>query len=332
VWVSDEGRESVSGLRFPSGKNTIEIAYGAVDFSVLNPVRYRYRLLPLEKVWHQPGPLRSVHYAGIGPGSYRFEAQTVASSGKAGRTTATVLFRVDAPFWKTAWFVAVLILSATAAGYLAHRLRLRQLLTVERVRARVAADLHDDLGAGLAEIAILSEAARRDTEAQELETVARRARELRGAMRDIAWSVNPAYDNLNELIRHCRETAFVLAGDTELSFDAPPSEEAAKVPIGPDQRRNLLLFFKEAITNVARHAQASRVEITLRLMDGSLRLEIRDDGCGFDPCAEHGGNGLRTMRQRAQALGAKVQILSDSAPGTIVRLEAPLGAGRRSRV
>jgi len=323
VLISDEGERHVGGLAFGAGKDSVEIGYGAVDFSVGNRVRYRYRLLPMETDWQQPSTWRSTHYAGIGPGSYRFEVQTVGPADLTGGETASVNFRIDWPFWKTLWFRLFAVAFAIGLGMAAHFYRVRHLLAVERVRTRLAADLHDDLGSGLAEIAILTEVARTEERPRNLEAVAQRARELRSTMSDIVWSVDPKCDNLEDLVRRFRQTAVAMLGDDRLEF-LVSGGDAACVELTPDCRRNLLLMFKEIVTNIARHANAERVTVQVRHMSGRLHLEVRDDGRGFRPEEACSGNGLRTMSQRAEALGARLEIHSAPGNGSTVRVASPL--------
>jgi signal transduction histidine kinase len=199
-------------------------------------------------------------------------------------------------------------------------------LALERVRAHLAADLHDDLGAGLTEIAILTEVAREDGNRKGLEVVAQRARELRASMDDIVWSVDPECDNLEELIRRWRHTAFALLGNEAMEFTAPEASEMARIELTPDRRRQLLLFFKEVVTNVARHAVAERVWIEVRLTPGWLHLEVRDDGCGFAPGRVTDGNGLKNMATRAESLAGVLKLDSSPGGGTTVRLNLPLRA------
>jgi signal transduction histidine kinase len=324
VLVSDEGEAQARIPPFPAGRGSIEIGFGSVDFSVGNRLRYRYRLLPVESEWRKPASQRSVHYAGLGPNSYRFEVQAVGSAGEVSAAAAAVDFRVEGPFWTSWWF---LLLAGASAGALLHAwrlIRLRHLLAVEKVRSRLAADLHDDLGSGLAEIAILTEVARQRDPSLDLDSVAQRARELRGGMSDLVWSVDPSVDNLEGLVNRWRQTAFTLLGDDRLEFLTPPAQETRKVSLPPDQRRQLLLFFKEVAANVARHAGARRVRVTVRHTPPWLELEIRDDGCGFDPDRVYPGYGLKSLRQRAEAVRGQLRIESRPGAGTTVCLKVPL--------
>jgi ligand-binding sensor domain-containing protein/signal transduction histidine kinase len=326
VLISDEGESHVGPLSFPSGKDSIEIAFGTVDFSIGDRARYRYRLAPVDREWRQPTAARSAQYAGIGPGSYRFEVQTVSATGLPGAGTASVEFRIRPPFWATWWFLMLAGGFATALVFAARLNRMRHLLALERVRARLAADLHDDLGAGLVEIAVLTEVARQRESTEQLAVVAERARELRRTMRDIVWSVDPECDNLEGLIRRWRETAFALLANEVVDFAAPPVEETARIELSPERRRHLLLIFKEVIANAACHAQGCRVHIEVALMAEGVSLEVRDDGPGFVVERAESGNGLRNIAGRAAAMGARVEIDSRPGAGTVVRLSAPFTA------
>jgi signal transduction histidine kinase len=324
VLASDEGEPHFAGGAFPAGRNSIEIGYSSVDFSPGNELRYRYRLLPLEKRWGQPTRSRSVRYAAIGPNSYRFEVQSVGPSGAIGAGVASLEFRILGPVWTRWWFLLLAACGVAGLAYAAHLYRLRHLLAVERVRAGLAADLHDDLGSGLVEITILTEVARRRARLPELAMVADRARELRGTLSDIVWSVDPASDNPAGLVRRWRETAFNLVGNESLTFSAAGIDENDQVTLAPDRRRHLLLLFKEVMTNIARHARARHVRVDVRCNAVELSLEVRDDGCGFQPGRPNSGNGLKSIAQRAERLRATLAIESRPGGGTIVRLKAPL--------
>ena len=326
ILTSDEGEVRVSHLSFPAGRNSIEIAYGSVDGAMGNIVSYRYRLRAVEREWRSPPSTRSAQYAGIGSGSYRFEVQAVESSGLPGSLAAMVEFDIQAPFWKAGWFLILMGAFLAALVFAAHLYRVHHLLALEHVRAHLAADLHDDLGSGLAEIAILTEVARQRGNVEELEVVAQRARELRSTMGDIVWSVDPEFDNLDGLIRRWRQTAFSLLGNDSLEFEAPASEQTARIGLKTERRRHLLLLFKEVVTNVARHAQGGSVRIKVWLSPAGLNLEVRDDGCGFVPESTHSGNGLKNIVKRADAMGASIRIDSQPGAGTEVNLTVPFEA------
>jgi ligand-binding sensor domain-containing protein/signal transduction histidine kinase len=302
--LSDDGESAVEGLKLPPGKDDVEIAFGAVDFTVSHGPRYQYRLLGVDQEWRKPTTARSVRYARLSSGHYSFQVRGINGAGQTSDGLASVAFEIPAPLWQRWWFVMSTALGIAALAWSAHLYRLRHIQKVQQIRARLAADLHDDLGAGLAQIAILAEVAKRQDKAEEagnLETIAARARELRSTMGDIVWSVDPARDNLTDLIRRWRQTAFgLLASGEDLAFFAPPESDTDGITLLPDRRRHLLLLFKEAIANLARHARADRVSISVTLNGGKLRLRVEDDGNGFSVDAPRDGKGLTTMAHRAR--------------------------------
>ena len=236
----------------------------------------------------------------------------------------------------TTWFLVVAAASLAAAGFAAARARANRLLALERVRARIAADLHDDIGSSLSRIAILSEVARRKIPPGEADAllgeIAETARSLVDSMSDAVWSIDPAQDDLAHVITRMRKFATdVLDGaGIAWSFDAPGE---LRVPVGSETRREMFLVFKEAVTNVVRHSGAKTVRLRLELLAGSLTLEVVDDGKGFDvePVRDldsslHRGRGLLNMKVRAKRLGGSLDVAAEHGRGARLVLVLPLAS------
>ena len=196
------------------------------------------------------------------------------------------------------------------------------------MRRRLATDLHDELGAGLAEIAILSEVAKRKPdEVAVLDSVAQRARGMRVALSDIAWTIDPRRDRLSDLVHRARDLAMRILESQEcrVEFSAPSEEQLQEVELAPDVRRHLLLFFKEALTNVARHSGASEVHLEVAMDRVLLIFRIEDNGRGFREDAATEGQGLSNLRYRAREIGGRVDI--QSSPGQGCRIELIVSRG-----
>ncbi len=203
------------------------------------------------------------------------------------------------------------------------------------MRTRIATDLHDDIGANLTRISILSDVAARqrgddpDSD-QPLASISRIARESVASMGDIVWAIDPRRDSLLDLVRRMRRHAEeMFAGDTALAIEAPDTERDLK--LGAAVRRDVLLIFKEAVNNAARHARPLRVAIAFRVDGSRLFLSIADDGVGFDTSRSSEGQGLMSMRRRASALGGALAVESSPPRGTKVTLTVPLGPTHASR-
>jgi signal transduction histidine kinase len=219
-------------------------------------------------------------------------------------------------------------LSVALTAYGLYRHRLRQIVEIERIRTRIATDLHDDIGASLSQIAILSEVVCRqvgdDPElTSRLARMAEVSRELVDSMNDIVWSINPRRDRLDDLLHRMRRFAAdsLAAGDVALSFRG---DTAGHVSVGPELRRQVYLVFKESVTNAIRHSGATRVDVDVRVLPDRLVVRVSDDGSGLDPAATADGHGLLSMKSRAGALGGSLEISSVAGSGTMVRLQVPL--------
>jgi signal transduction histidine kinase/ligand-binding sensor domain-containing protein len=327
--VSEDGEVSLERVTLPAGSTAIEIDVFALGSRIGDTYRYQYQLVGADAEW---GPLtqqRTVHYARLAPGRYRFQARAVNAAGLVSDAPASLGLEILPPFWMRWWFVALGAGAVSAATYGAYRYRLRQMLRVERVRARIATDLHDDIGASLSQIAILSEVARQRSDdfastSHRLSQIADTSRGLVDAMSDIVWAIDPQRDSLADLTHRMRRFAAdtLESRDIRFTFDAPDGHQ--HVRLGADLRREVFLILKESVTNIVRHSACTAASIAFSVDAHMLRLRIEDDGRGFALDAPVEGNGLRSMRRRVTALGGQLAI--DSAPGrgTVVRLELRL--------
>src|SRR5262249_30387881 len=256
---------------------------------------------------------------------YRFLARAVTADGVTS-AAAGFPFRILPPLWQRWWFRTAAVLLISALAYAFYRYRVSRLLEVVAMRMRIATDLHDDIGANLTRIAVLSEVVRRkghaDTDEQ-LASIATVARESVTAMSDIVWTISPGRDGLDDLTSRMRDHAeeVFTANGTELTFTAPAIDRDLRLSV--DTRRDVYLIFKEALNNAARHSGCSHVHVSLRSDATGLILSVADDGAGFDIVSGEQGNGLASMRRRAERLGAKLDISSQAGKGTTVQLEVP---------
>ena len=218
---------------------------------------------------------------------------------------------------------AAIVLACLAGVWMHFRQRRQQKKALSELRRQIARDLHDEIGSSLGSIALMSEMALRDGDFSAMQDVHRLSREAAESMRGIIWLVRePGVPGLDRLVETMRHTAASLLGGMDWQLDAP----AGKTPPAPslDFHRHVFLFFKEAVHNIARHAHAKTVGITVSWARPSFLLTVQDDGAGFDPAAACGGSGLDNLRHRAQALKGSVEILSRPGEGCRVQLTAPL--------
>jgi signal transduction histidine kinase len=215
-------------------------------------------------------------------------------------------------------------------GRAAERLRLlRELsareLEVARTRLRIAGDLHDDIGASLSSMAVLSDLVRRndalpEADRSRLDRLSASARTLVDDLRDIVWAIDPSSDRLHDLAERLRDTAAALLPGVACTVEAP---DEADLALDMEVRRHLLLVAKEALHNVARHAGATAVRVRLAASSGAIGLTVADDGRGFDASAGRSGHGLSSLRERAALLGGTLTVDSQPGGGTRVHLYVP---------
>lgn len=334
--VSAHGELSIAGLELGPSENQIAVDFVSPSFAAGEALRYQYMLAGVDSDWSAPGDQRTVNYASLAPGSYRFLVRAISADGLASPNPAVVFFRILPPLWLRWWFLTLAAIPVGLAGYTLYRYRLGHFLELERVRTRIATDLHDDIGTSLSGMAFLSEVVKRQIGDSHAEAsamaaeVAATARSLAEALGDVVWSVDPRRDDLENLIVHVRRFASRVLETQGIAWrlEAPP--EPQKVKLAPEQRRHLLLIFKEAINNIARHAGCASVTLAVRIAAHRLEAAIEDDGRGFDPDARQrpdahtGGNGLGNMKLRAAQLGGHLDIDSALGRGTRLKFTIPL--------
>jgi signal transduction histidine kinase len=244
-------------------------------------------------------------------------------------------------FYERGWFYIFCAAIAGALGWVWHRQlhrklrgeleRLEQKHAMEKERRRIARNLHDDLGASLAEIGMYAEAARRKTAmpeaAEAMSFVSARIRSMSEALDAVVWSVNPANDSLNKLTSYLCEiyqdlfAVSAIRGRIDLQDEIPP------LPLNPEERANIFLTVREAMNNVLKHSGASEVWLRIKMDGPNFQLSLEDNGRGFDPTAsEHlSRNGLSNMRSRIAELGGVLDVQSTVGRGTILALSIHFG-------
>jgi signal transduction histidine kinase len=331
------------------GRERIEIRYTSLNLRAPDEARFRYRMEGHEVQWTEAGDSRVARYPKLPPGDYRFEVHASNEDGVWSLAGAALALRVEPPFWRTWWFqglAAGALLASLVGGVYwvsTQRLqrqvgRLRQQQALERERARIARDLHDQLGASLTQITLLGEMAEADKHLPgEIESYARQiaqtSRDTTRVLDEIVWAVNPSNDTLDGLVTYfCKNAQEYLAvAGLRVRLEVPAALPGLALP--PDVRHNFFLAAKEAVTNVVRHAQASEARIRLRLAPGRFTLEIVDNGRGLGEMnAEQAArrNGLRNMRKRMEDIGGQFALENAPSGGAVVRLTAPCPSGEVS--
>jgi signal transduction histidine kinase len=322
------GQPQIALRNLEPHQNQVQIDYFGLSPAPGEPLRYQYQLEGADSAWTAPTLERTINYAELAPGSYRFLVRAVDVDGHSS-SPASVSFTILPPVWKRWWFFTTLTLLALASAYSVHRYRVTRLLEMERLRTRIASDLHDDLGSSLSQISILSEVVRAHLGnpeariADPLTRIGTLSRESVDSMGDIVWAIDPLRDTPVHLLQRMRRVANELLGaaGVQLWFD---SSGDASPALNADVRRHAFLIFKEILNNVVRHADATTVTVAVTIASRQLHLTVTDDGRGFDVAAHREGQGLRSMQRRATVLGGSMGVTSAPGTGTRVTLTLPV--------
>jgi ligand-binding sensor domain-containing protein/signal transduction histidine kinase len=302
-------------------QNNLAFDFAGLSFRNESGVSYRYRLEGLDKDWNLPTDRRYVNYGNLPPGDYRFLVVAANDDGIWSSQPASVSFTIAAPFWRTTWFIGLCALLTIAVVYSIYRLRLHQLLRIERLRHRISTDLHDDIGSTLSSISILSDMALQEETAPEMITQIRdHSLSLLDKMDDIVWSINPRNDTLESLLLRIRRFSAQLfeARGIEYEIDIQPDIRHLKLQMA--DRQHVYLILKEAINNLIKHSGARKACILVHAVRRSLVVRISDDGRGFKPDTDQTGNGIINMKNRAANMKAALHIDTTPGYGTIVTL------------
>jgi ligand-binding sensor domain-containing protein/two-component sensor histidine kinase len=314
---------ATSNLHLEQPGQDIAISFSSPDFERGGLLTYAYRLN--DGKWQSLGPAKSVQLVNLSPGSYHFEVKSITPEGISSNP-AVLDFGVKPRFYQTWWFVILLAAAFGLAVFGYFRWRLGQLRKMEAMRQSIATDLHDEVGASLTSIQILSQLASHpdpDRRREALEKLPEQVRHTSASLREIVWSINPkggALDLLiGEMTRHAGEV--FEKSDIEYTVQADAFPASAVLESAP--RQHLVRIFKEILNNIAKHSRASRAAVHYKKEKNALTLVVRDNGQGFDPATVHRGNGLNNMQQRAAAVGGQLQLRSNPTDGTEIELRIP---------
>jgi ligand-binding sensor domain-containing protein len=361
--INELGEDAIDNLELQSNRNQVQIDFTAPAFGLGETLRFQYKLEAADANWSAPTDLRTINYANLSPGNYRFLVQAINGEGILSVNPATVTFTILQPIWLRWWFVGLVAVLAGVILYSFYRYRMARLREVnaalaeaqraeealgqsrterlaelERVRARIATDLHDDIGSSLTQIAILSEVAHQQAGASASENgsepIARIisvSNELVDTMSDIVWAINPNRDHLSDLLHRMRRFASDVFTARHIAFQFRAPDPERDIELGANVRREVFLIFKESVNNVVKHSGCTRAEIEFQIEGDWLVLKVCDNGKGFDSkvtlddsarviTSARGGNGVPSMRKRAEEMGGQFQIVSGIGEGTTATL------------
>jgi signal transduction histidine kinase len=332
-------------IRLGPGRHHLEFRYAGLSFAAPERTRFRYILQGLDEAWVENRTERSATYNSVPAGNYRFRLMACNSDGVWSEAEAGLALVIPPHLWETPWFrfaaLAATLLAVAGSVFwalqLQHRRELRALeqqRALERERTRIARDIHDDLGASLTRITMLSQSALDKTQSilppnSEVNRIYSTARAMTNAMDEIVWAINPRHDSLESVAAYFAEFVEEFLSPAGLKFRLEIPLMLPQWPVSAEVRHNLFLAFKEALNNALKHSKATEVVVALEVREKGFTLSVEDNGCGFETAVlagngharAGGGNGLINMRRRLEELGGRCAIDSVPDRGTRIRFE-----------
>ena len=316
-------------LHLKYNNNSLAFNFAALDFVSANKLNYYYQLEDYEKNWINAGNRNYASYTNLPAGKYIFKVKASNGQDSSRDRITTLSIIIDPPFWRTWWFIALSLITISAILYALYRYRINQLIQLQKVRNRIATDLHDDIGSTLTNISILSELSRKNMQNPEetrnfLNRISEEVYFSNQALDDIVWSINTSNDTLEQTVARMRRYAAEMFDGANISYALQLDEEFEQYKLNMDQRRDCFLLFKEAINNIYKHAHAKNVSIKVWVDRNQLFMEIKDDGKGFDTSLDTNRNGIKNMQSRIKKWRGSIKIKSGEDKGTCTELRFPL--------
>ncbi|MCU0331872.1 MAG: histidine kinase [Ignavibacteriaceae bacterium] len=313
-------------------QNFISVEFSALDFSMPKRNKYSYILEGFQKSWISTGGSnRTATYTNLPSGEFTFMVKGSNSDGIWSDNAATIRIIINPPFYQTWWFVTLIVIIIVFFIYYLGTIRVKSQLEIEKLKLKIASDLHDNIGAGLTEISILSEVAER-TEGhsssivkKDLQKISETARHLVDSMSDIVWVVNPQRDSLHDLIVKLKDSYNEFFSSIGISFQVNNVEKSDDIKLPMDYKQNLLLMFKEAINNAIKYSGCKKLKLEAFFRNDVIEIILKDDGAGFNLNEVKFGNGIRNMENRAKKIKGKLSWKSEIGVGTTVVFSGKLG-------
>ncbi|MCG2615902.1 histidine kinase [Terrimonas sp. NA20] len=316
-------------LKLPYKQNSLSFTFAAPDVLSAGRLHYSYQLVGFDKDWIDAGTRNYAAYTHLPAGKYRFRVKASRDLSTEPSQITSLEIIIKPPFWQTVWFISLCGLCIAASLYGLYRNRISQLIRLQKVRNRIASDLHDDIGSALTHINILSELSKTGIDPKSetslfLNRISEEVTTSGQALDDIVWSINSNNDTMEQMVARMRRYVAEVFETNIDHFSLEFDDRFAHRKLNMEQRRDFFLLFKELINNTYKHARASKVDIRIWIEKNRLNMYISDNGCGFDKTIETSRNGLKNMQARTEKWSGSFTINTQPGKGTITNISMPL--------
>ncbi|MCP9769900.1 hypothetical protein EGI22_18505 [Lacihabitans sp. LS3-19] len=320
--------EYTKKITLQHNQSMVSFNYALLDLKNPSSNYYRYKLVGLYNDWVDNGNKNEAIFTNLSPGTYTFMVSGQNGNGVWSKPAQMQLV-IKPAWWQTWWFYTILSIGFLALLYSFFQNRVSKAVELEKLRNRIAQDLHDEIGSTLSSVSIYSSALSKSfnnlpkKQSEIIDKISDSTINMMATMNDIVWSINPANDSFENLINRMRAYASSVTEATHIKLNFENNLDNHKIQISMLQRKNLYLIFKEAVNNSLKHSDCTHLSIKLSITNKKLTLFVSDNGKGlvgennFEP--KMGGNGFTNMHSRAKESGGTISILSSPKEGTSVQ-------------
>ena len=330
--VEVDGHKTNLNLNY--NQNYLTFEFSSLDFTNPDKNQYLYKLENFNQSWiHTDSKHRIATYTNLPPGEYTFKVLGSNNDGLWNTKATTLTIVIHSPFWERWWFITLAAITIILIVFSVVYTRFQGILAVERLKSKLAADLHDNVGAGLTEISILSELvsaklpAITDDIKTNLTNISETARHLVDTMSDIVWVVNPKKDALPDLVVRLRDSYGDIYSFKGISFKTQNIDKLANIKLTMEYKQHLFLILKEALNNSLKHSNCSKIILDVTVKNNILTITLSDNGIGINDFSFSHGNGIKNMKYRAGLINGKLDWISSEMNGTSITFTCKIGEG-----
>lgn len=325
----------------PPNTESIQINYGGISYLNGKNLKFKYILAGIDNHWAFAGTRRQAFFTHLPHGTYKLKVVAITPDGTESEQAAVISFTILPYFWQTLWFQFLAV--AAVIGFITFYLRfyfkqkykrkvkkIEAEAALERERMRISKDMHDELGASLTKISLMSDLASRnlakpDQLKNDLNTISNASRIAASSMDEIVWAVNPKNDTVEKTIYYIVQFIEDYLSSTEIEFAIDLPNKIPEKFVHAEVRHNLFLVIKESVNNIVKHAAASRVELQISTQPTGINFRLNDNGKGIDFSAiDQFSNGLTNMKKRIEDINGTFTILKNEPSGTTIIIELTL--------
>jgi len=315
-----------SKLELSYKENFVKIDFSSLDFSKPEKNLYRYKLTPGNNEWVYLGKDHSVNFANLKPDKYLLELNGSNSDGLWSSNIKRLTIVISPPFYNTYWFYTLIIFTVGFIIFRFHHAQSQKRLEMERLRLKIASDLHDEVGSSLSQISINADMINYENDISKIKTksemIRSKSSEMINVMNDVIWSIDSRHDKLESLVERIKITAGQFASSKEIMLDFDITIQNPNKKLNVDFRQNLFLIVKEAINNAVKYSEGSLIKLKIHEQNEYIKITISDNGSGLPYTLKKTGSGIKNMKHRMEDIKGKIEFVNDN--GLSINLEAKI--------